>query len=68
MEDDDEILPEYDIKKMKNLTRGKYAARYRESFQLFRLADDVAAYFNDEDAVNEALREYMRQHPIKDAS
>jgi len=36
--------------------RGKYAERLR----IVRLAEDVAASFADEQAVNDALREYLR--------
>lgn len=36
------------------------AARYRERLRVVRLAADVAASFADEDAVNAALREYLR--------
>jgi hypothetical protein len=45
---------------MRGVVRGKYAARYRERLRVVRPADDVAAAFPDEAAVNEALREYLR--------
>jgi hypothetical protein len=56
----DELRPEYDFRTMRGVVRGKYAARYRERLRLVRLADDVAASFADEAAVNAALREYLR--------
>ncbi|HET6572308.1 MAG TPA: hypothetical protein VFG68_01810 [Fimbriiglobus sp.] len=56
----DEMRPEYDFRSLRGVTRGKYAARYRERLRVVRLADDVAAEFADEAAVNEALREYLR--------
>jgi hypothetical protein len=40
--------------------RGKYATRYRERLRVVRLAEDVAAAFEDEAAVNAALRKYLR--------
>ncbi len=45
--------------------RGKYAQRYRERLRIVRLADDVAPAFADEAAVNDALREYLRNHPAE---
>ena len=57
---DDELRPEYDFRALRGVVRGKYAARYRERLRVVRLADDVAAAFADEAAVNEALREYLR--------
>ena len=51
------------ISAMSGVVRGKYAARYRERLRLVRLADDVAAAFADEAAVNEALRDYLRRQP-----
>ncbi|HET6426757.1 MAG TPA: hypothetical protein VFG20_23895 [Planctomycetaceae bacterium] len=48
---------------MSGVVRGKYAARYQERLRVVRLAEDVAGAFADEAAVNNALREYLRQHP-----
>jgi hypothetical protein len=59
-ESGDEIRPEYDFRTMRGVVRGKYAARYREKLRLVRLADDVASCFATEEAVNAALREYLR--------
>lgn len=56
----DELRPEYDFRSLRGVVRGKYAARYRERLRVVRLADDVAAAFTDEAAVNAALREYLR--------
>ncbi len=56
----DELRPEYDFRAIKGVVRGKYAARYAERLRVVRLAEDVAAEFADEDAVNAALREYLR--------
>jgi hypothetical protein len=60
---DDEMRPEYDFRTMRGVVRGKYAARYRERLRVVRLADDVGTAFADEAAVNEALREYLRNRP-----
>ena len=59
-QDGDELLPEYDFRAMSGVVRGKYAQRYRERLRIVRLADDVAASFADEEAVNDALRDYLR--------
>lgn len=60
---DDEMRPEYDFRAMRGIVRGKYAARYRERLRIVRLAEDVGDAFEDEAAVNEALREYLRNRP-----
>ena len=62
---DDELRPEYDFRSLRGVVRGKYAAQYRERLRVVRLAEDVAAAFADEAAVNDALREYLRGHPAE---
>ena len=57
----DELRPDYDFRALKGVVRGKYAARYRERLRVVRLADDVASQFADEEAVNAALRDYLRK-------
>jgi hypothetical protein len=59
----EETRSEYDFRSMSGVVRGKYAARYQERLRVVRLAEDVAGAFADEAAVNNALREYLRQHP-----
>jgi|GEM_PF-3213346 len=54
-----ELRPDYDLRKLRGVVRGKYAARYQERLRLVRLAADVAVAFPDEAAVNAALREYL---------
>lgn len=58
--DGNELRPEYNFRALGGVVRGKYAARYRERLRVVRLAADVAGSFADEDAVNAALREYLR--------
>jgi hypothetical protein len=62
---DDALRHEYDFRALRGVVRGKYAARYCERLRVVRLADDVAAAFADEAAVNDALREYLRGHPAE---
>lgn len=52
--------PEYDFRAMHGVVRGKYSAKYQTRLRVVRLAEDVASAFADEAAVNEALREYLR--------
>jgi hypothetical protein len=47
---------------MDGVARGKYAETYKGQLRIVRLADDVASAFPDEASVNEALREYLRDH------
>jgi hypothetical protein len=63
---DDELRPEYDLRKLlKDGERGKYVARYRAGTNLVLLAPDVADAFSDEEAVNEALRLVIRMGQIQ---
>jgi hypothetical protein len=48
-----EMLDEYDFS---GGVRGKYAKQYAEGTNLVVIDPDVAEYFPDHDAVNEALR------------
>jgi len=59
-EETDEMLPEYDFKRMTGGVRGKYAAAYRRGTNLVRLDPDVAKAFTTDESVNEALRAVLR--------
>jgi hypothetical protein len=54
---DPDMLPEYDFSKG---IRGEYAKRYAAGTNLVPLDPDVAAFFPDADAVNEALRALVK--------
>ena len=59
---DPDMLDEYDFSQG---VRGKYAKRYKESVNIVRLDDDVAAMFHTSEEVNNALRglgELIQQH------
>ena len=56
---DDELRPEYDLTKLKNRVRGKYAERYKQGTNVVLLEPDVAAYFHNSEEVNEALRKLI---------
>lgn len=64
----DNLRPEYDFRSLRGVVRGKYAAKYKERLRVVRLADDVAAAFTDEAAVNAALREYLRGRAAEQTS
>ena len=51
--EDDELLPEYDLK---DGVRGKYVERYRQGTNVVLLDADVAEKFQPSESVNEALR------------
>jgi|GEM_PF-761373 len=55
----DDLEPEYDFRKLEGVVRGKFAAAYGERLRIVRLDPDVSAAFADEQAVNEALRDYL---------
>jgi hypothetical protein len=48
-----DMLAEYDFRKG---VRGKYAKRYAEGTNLIVLSPELAEFFPDSDAVNDALR------------
>ena len=61
----DDEMRQYDFRTMRGVVRGKYAADYGQYLRIVRLAKDVGAAFADEAAVNEALREYLRNRPTE---
>ena len=57
MNNDPDMLEEYDFSKG---VRGKYAKRYAEGTNVVLIDPDVAEFFPDHDAVNDALRSLVR--------
>lgn len=53
MDNDPEMLEEYDFSQGE---RGKYSKRYDEGTNVVLIDPDVAEFFPDHDAVNDALR------------
>ena len=53
VKNDEDMLEEYDFS---GGVRGKYAEQYAEGANVVVIEPDVAEYFPDHDAVNEALR------------
>jgi hypothetical protein len=52
------MRPEYDFT---SAVRGKYAKRYAEGTNVVMLDADVASELRDQQEINTALREYLRQ-------
>lgn len=52
----DELRPEYDLRTLEGVVRGKYYKRAMAGTNLVLLEPDVARVFPDSDAVNRALR------------
>jgi hypothetical protein len=53
MDNDPDMLPEYDFTSGE---RGKYAEKFAKGTNVVIIEPDVAKYFPDHDAVNDALR------------
>jgi hypothetical protein len=63
-EEDDDLLPEYDLSQLKGGVRGKYFERYQSGTNLALLAPDVRQAFPTDEAVNNALRSLMQSHSV----
>jgi hypothetical protein len=61
---DDDLLPEYDLSKLKGGVRGKYFERYQAGTNLALLAPDVRQAFPTDEAVNQALRALMQSNMV----
>ena len=53
---DDDLRPEYDLKKLGPAVRGKYYKRYQESTNVVVIDSDLHEEFPNAKAVNDALR------------
>jgi hypothetical protein len=58
---EDDLRPEYDLRKLKGGVRGKYLKSYRAGTNLALLAPDVRAAFPTDEAVNKALRSLIKR-------
>jgi hypothetical protein len=65
---EDELPAEYDEETLRSLlktgVRGKYVLRYRQGTNLIKLDPDLADAFPTEKAVNDALRQFLKDNPI----
>jgi hypothetical protein len=55
-EEDDDLLPEYDLAKLQGGVRGKYFERYKSRLRLVRISPEISEAFPTEESVNQALR------------
>ena len=63
--DPGDMLSEYDFTQMKNVVRGKYASKAKNRPRMIRIADDLSDSFPDNEAVNAALRDYLKGHTVE---
>jgi hypothetical protein len=56
----DELRREYDLAKLRDGIRGRYADRYKADTNIVLISPDVAEHFPDERSVNSALRRLIR--------
>jgi hypothetical protein len=65
---EDDLPTEYDDETLRSLlrsgVRGKYVERYRQGTNLVKLDLDLAEAFPTEQAVNDALRQFLENNPI----
>jgi hypothetical protein len=65
---DDELPAEYDADLLRNLlkngVRGKYVERYEQGTNLIKLDPELVAAFPTEQAVNDALRQFLEEHRL----
>ena len=59
--DKDTLRKEYPAELIKSGVRGKYAKRYREGTNVVVIDPDLHKLFPNSEAVNRALREYVRK-------
>jgi hypothetical protein len=67
MSDDetDELRPEYPAELIRSGVRGKYARRFREGSNIVLIDPDLSVAFPNAKAVNDALREFLAEHPVR---
>jgi hypothetical protein len=65
---DDDLPAEYDEAVLRDLlkngVRGKYVDRYQQGTNLIKLDPDLTASFPTEQAVNDALRQFLKDHRL----
>lgn len=64
MNDEDTLRPEYPAELIKSGVRGKYVKRYREGTNIVVISPELHKLFPDSEAVNNALRQYVKEHGI----
>ena len=67
MSNEDTLRPEYSADLITSGVRGKYASRYKEGTNVVVIEPDLHKIFPDSEAVNRALRQYVKEHQISQA-
>ena len=63
MSESDDMRDEYRLEELGEGIRGKYYERYKAGTNVVKLDDDVAEFFPNAQAVNDALRGLIRLVP-----
>ena len=64
MSSEDTLRPEYSADLIKSGGRGKYASRYKEGTNVVVIEPDLHKFFPNSEAVNRALRQYVKEHQL----
>ena len=64
-DDTDDLRPEYPAELIRSGVRGKYARRFREDSNVVLIDPDLAGAFPNAKAVNDALRQFLAEHPVR---
>jgi hypothetical protein len=64
MNNEDTLREEYPEELIKSGVRGKYVKRYREGTNIMIISPELHKLFPDSKSVNQALRQYAKEHGI----
>ena len=67
MKDEDTLRAEYTDELIKSGVRGKYANRYQEGTNIVLVDPELHRLFPNSEAVNRALRQFVKEHQNLDA-
>jgi hypothetical protein len=63
-EEDTTLRPEYPVALIQVGERGKYTKCYREGINIVIIASELHKLFPDSESVNQALRQYAKEHHL----
>ena len=64
-DDTDDLRSEYPPDLIRSGVRGKYATRFRTGSNVVLIDPDLAGAFPNAKAVNDALRQFLAEHPVR---
>lgn len=67
MSNEDTLRPEYAADLIRSGIRGKYTNHYKEGTNIVVIDPDLHKFFPDSEAVNRALRQYVKEHQTSQA-